>query len=256
MMTSLQETDAVAPMHATGSADSHAMKYRPDVDGLRAIAVMSVIVYHLFHTALPGGFLGVDMFFVLSGFLITTIIWREAQVRDFSILRFYDRRVRRILPALLLVLFATTIAALVILLPADLVGYGQSLLATMTFVANIYFWRDTDYFARVADYKPLLHMWSLGVEEQFYIFFPLLLVLLARFRQYVALYTIIPLAAASFALNIFANQVGGSSPAFFLLPTRAWELGLGAVIALLPTRVLRPTSANIIAAIGLVLVVV
>jgi peptidoglycan/LPS O-acetylase OafA/YrhL len=152
-----------------------------DVDGLRAIAVLSVIFFHLSKSVLAGGFLGVDMFFVLSGFLITSIIWREVQLKEFSILRFYDRRMRRILPALLAVLFLTTIASTILLLPADLIGYSRSLVATLTFVANIYFWRDTDYFSRDSQDKPLLHMWSLEVEEQFYIFFPLLLVFLARF---------------------------------------------------------------------------
>jgi peptidoglycan/LPS O-acetylase OafA/YrhL len=244
----------MVPANAIGSADSHAISYRPDIDGLRAVAVLSVIVYHLSKTALAGGYLGVDMFFVLSGFLITTIIWREAQLRDFSILRFYNRRIRRILPALLVLLFFTTIAATILLLPADLIGYNRSLIATMAFVANFYFWRDTDYFARVAEFKPLLHMWSLGVEEQFYIFFPLLLVLLARFRLYLALSVIGVLTIASFVLNIFAIHVGGFSPAFFLLPTRAWELGLGAIIALLPAHVMRPSLANIIALLALALI--
>ena len=115
------------------------MRYRPDIDGLRAIAVLSVVFFHLTRSALPGGYLGVDMFFVLSGYLITSIIWREVQDGQFSVARFYDRRIRRIMPALLFLVLLATIAASILLLPTDLVGYGKSLLATLGFVANVYF---------------------------------------------------------------------------------------------------------------------
>ncbi len=243
-------------LKSTGSADSHVIRYRADVDGLRAVAVLAVVFYHFSRTALPGGYLGVDMFFVISGFLITSIIWREVQGREFSIVRFYDRRIRRIMPALLLLLVPVTVAAVVLLLPADLVGYGRSLLATLAFVANIYFWRDTNYFSRAAEEKPLLHLWSLGVEEQFYILFPLLLALLARFWPRGAIPVIATLAVGSFALNVFALMIGADSPAFFLLPTRAWELGLGALLAVLPARAFpRGTVAAVLAAFGAVLVV-
>jgi peptidoglycan/LPS O-acetylase OafA/YrhL len=130
---------------ARGSADSHQTKYRPDLDGLRAVAVLSVIAYHLSPNLLQGGYLGVDIFFVLSGYLITSIIWREALNRNFSIRRFYERRVRRILPALLVLLIASSACALSILLPIDLLGFARSIFATLTFAANIYFWRDTNY---------------------------------------------------------------------------------------------------------------
>lgn len=210
--------------------------YRKDVDGLRAVAVLSVVAYHISHALLPGGYLGVDMFFVISGFLITSIIWRETLAGDFSIVRFYDRRIRRIMPALVLMSGAVTGAAIVLLLPADLMGYSKSLLATVGFVANVYFWRDTNYFSRAAEEKPLLHLWSLGVEEQFYILLPLILLLLGRFWRRGVLLTIALLAIGSFVLNVTALLIGAESPAFFLLPTRAWELGLGAVLAVLPTR--------------------
>jgi len=219
--------------------------------------VLSVVLFHLQRSALPGGYLGVDIFFVLSGYLITSIIWSEAQNRQFSIIRFYDRRIRRIMPALLLLLFLTTLASVALLLPADLIGYSKSLLATLTFVANIYFWRDTDYFSRTAEEKPLLHMWSLGVEEQFYILFPLILALLARWWPRGALPTIAILSIGSLAANMLALFLGGASPAFFLLPTRAWELGLGAVLALIPSyAVSRHTTVNLTAAIGALLVVI
>jgi peptidoglycan/LPS O-acetylase OafA/YrhL len=228
-----------------GSADSHVIRYRADLDGLRAIAVWSVIVYHLSHSALAGGYLGVDMFFVLSGYLITSIIWREQQQGRFSVVRFYDRRVRRIMPALLALLAFTTVLAAILLLPTDLIGYGKSLLATLGFVANIYFWRDTNYFSQLAATKPLLHLWSLGVEEQFYIFFPLLLALVNRIYRKAAFGLVTGLTLVSLVADIELRAHGGSSPAFFLLPTRAWELGIGAMLALAPERaVLRGWAAE------------
>jgi peptidoglycan/LPS O-acetylase OafA/YrhL len=246
-------------LKAVGSADSHAVRYRSDIDGMRAIAVLSVIFYHVYGSGIPGGFLGVDMFFVLSGFLITSIIWREAQLREFAIRRFYERRVRRILPALVVVLAATTIAATIVLLPADLLGYAKSLIATVGFAANLYFWHDADYFARSAEYKPLLHMWSLGVEEQFYIFFPLMLVFLARFHARVALLVTAGLALASFAANTFfdyTDYTNNGGTAFWLLPTRAWELGTGAIIALLPTKVAPRGTAEALGFLGLLLIAI
>ena len=242
---------------SSGSADSHVIRYRPDIDGLRGIAVLSVVFFHLTRAALPGGYLGVDIFFLLSGYLITSIIWHQVQVGSFSIVRFYDRRIRRIMPALLLLLFLTTVASIVFLLPADLIGYSKSLLTTLTFVANIYFWRDTNYFARAAEDKPLLHLWSLGVEEQFYILFPLILALLARWWPSGALPTIVALTLGSLAANVVALFVGAVSPAFFLLPARAWELGLGSFLALLPVRAApRAATASLGAAFGALLVVI
>lgn len=206
------------------------------MDGLRAVAVLSVIVFHLSRSVLPGGYLGVDIFFVISGYLITSIIWREISAGNFSIVRFYDRRIRRIMPALLAVLFAITLASLLLLLPIDLVGFARSIFATLGFVANVYFWRDANYFSRVAEEKPLLHIWSLGVEEQFYVIFPLLLLLLARKTKAWASICIAGLCIGSLIVNVFALKFDAYLPAFYLLPARAWELGAGALIALLPAR--------------------
>ena len=239
------------------SADSHLIRYRSDVDGLRAVAVLSVVFFHLFKPALPGGYLGVDMFFVVSGYLITAIIWLEIREGRFSIARFYDRRIRRIMPALLLLLLITTLASIPLLLPSDLIGYGKSLLATLVFSANIYFWRDTDYFSPAAEQKPLLHIWSLGVEEQFYILFPLILLLLARWWPQRAVYVVGALTVVSLGVNMAALYVGGGTPAFFLLPTRAWELGLGAVLALLPAHASpRGATAAVMASAGALLVAI
>jgi peptidoglycan/LPS O-acetylase OafA/YrhL len=238
-------------------APARVIAYRPDVDGLRAVAVLSVVIFHLSKSALPGGYLGVDIFFLLSGFLITSIIWHEVQDGAFSIAKFYDRRIRRIMPAMLVVLFASTIVALLLLLPTDLMGYSRSLLATLAFVANVYFWRDTDYFSRAAEEKPLLHLWSLSVEEQFYIFFPIVLVLLARWWRRGIMPMVVLLTVGSLIANIFLVSRGGGSPAFFLLPTRAWELGLGAVLALLPAHTnLQSTKAHLVSVFGGILILV
>jgi peptidoglycan/LPS O-acetylase OafA/YrhL len=228
--------------------------YRPDIDGLRAIAVAAVIAYHLVGARLPGGYLGVDIFFVLSGYLITSIIWREICDGSFSIVRFYDRRVRRIMPALLALLILSTIVAIGVLLPADLIGYAKSLLSTLVFIANFYFWRDTNYFSPNAEEKPLLHLWSLGVEEQFYILFPFLLLLIARFFRNGILPICILIVALSLGANVILDTFGGQSPAFFLLPTRAWELGVGAVVAVLPVKIQSSTLSDLCAALGALLV--
>jgi peptidoglycan/LPS O-acetylase OafA/YrhL len=228
------------------------VSYRRDIDGLRAIAVASVILFHTFASWLPGGYLGVDIFFVLSGFLITSIIQGELDSGHFSIVRFYERRIRRIIPALLAMLLVTSMVSIAILLPADLIGFAKSALATLTFSANIYFWLDTSYFARAAEEKPLLHIWSLGVEEQFYVLFPLILWSLARLWRNAALPIVILLSAASLLVNIVLNKVGGANPAFFLIPSRAWELGGGVILALMPvTYSPRGRWAESAAALGL-----
>ena len=193
-----------------------------------------MVLFHFAHDNLPGGFLGVDIFFVLSGYLITQIIHGEILAGRFTVRGFYERRVRRIVPALLVLLAFCAAVALLIMLPSDLMRFGQALLATLGFVANIYAWSDTNYFAPLAEQKPLLHMWSLGVEEQFYIFFPLLLWLLARRWPRLTLTTIVAITVGSFALNALMIEWRFTSAAFFLLPPRAWELGVGAVLALAP----------------------
>ena len=149
--------------------------YRTEIDGLRAIAVLSVLIYHAFPQYLPGGFIGVDIFFVISGYLITGIIFKELQSESFSLWSFYQRRIRRIFPALLLVFVVCTALGWVIMTPAEFELFGTHMIAGGGFVPNVLFWREAGYFDKEAITKPLLHLWSLGVEEQFYFVWPLLL---------------------------------------------------------------------------------
>jgi peptidoglycan/LPS O-acetylase OafA/YrhL len=223
--------------------------YRPDIDGLRAVAVIPVVLFHSGVSLFSGGFVGVDVFFVISGYLITQILYREAKEQRFSIARFYARRIRRIFPALFFVLLGTLAAGLWILLPDELSALARSVIATAIFCSNLLFWNETGYFATEAIYKPLLHTWSLAVEEQFYIFFPLGLWLVHRFRDRALLPVLILVTVLSFALNV---AIVDKAPVatFYMLPTRAWELLAGAIIAVAP---LRAGSAirQFIAAVGL-----
>ena len=209
------------------------MKYRPEVDGLRAIAVLAVILFHARLGPFPGGFLGVDVFFVISGYLITRIITPEVDGGSFSLRTFYVRRVRRILPMLYLVTLLCLPVALYLLISEDLTDLAKSAIAAVLIVPNFYFWDTADYFARAADFKPLIHTWSLGVEEQFYLLFPALLLLLAA-RARVAVLTLI--IAVSITLSI-AYQPHDADAVFYLLPFRAWELAAGALAALLDARI-------------------
>ena len=156
------------------------MRHRADIDGLRAIAVVPVVLFHAGVSQVSGGFVGVDIFFVISGYLITSLILGEMAEGRFSLLSFYERRIRRIFPALFLVLAVSSVLALRLFMPPDLVAFGRSLVATALFVSNMHFYGDSGYFAAALDTKPLLHTWSLAIEEQFYIVFPLLLLLAVR----------------------------------------------------------------------------
>lgn len=209
-----------------------AVKYRPDIDGLRAVAVMAVVLHHLSSRFFPGGYVGVDVFFVISGYLITKIISREMADGTFTFARFYERRIRRIFPALFAVLIAVLIAGYFILLPSDYLATFRGALGTVLFSANIVFWRDLmeGYFAADAKLNPLLHMWSLGVEEQFYLIFPLLLLLCSKYLKG----RLLPVLLLASAISLLAAQFllsDKSVAVFFLLPFRAWELLAGAILA-------------------------
>lgn len=219
--------------HTGQTRISSGRAYRPDIDGLRAVAVTIVVFFHAFPEALPGGFVGVDIFFVISGFLISGIVFDEVRDGTFSISRFYARRVRRIFPALMLVIGATAAAAWFILLPAAFAHFGKQAVASALFATNFFFWFQSGYFSPDANSFPLLHLWSLGVEEQFYIVWPLLVVLFANPKRWIRAALII--GSASFALSVVLADHRELD--FYLPLTRAWELVAGAALAWLERRV-------------------
>jgi peptidoglycan/LPS O-acetylase OafA/YrhL len=211
--------------------------YRPDIDGLRAVAVLSVLLFHAKLSGFSGGFVGVDVFFVISGYLITSIIAAELAVDQFCIAEFYARRVRRIFPALFTMTFVTGLVAGGFFLPVDFRAFGTSIVALATFSANILFWRQDGYFDEPAELKPLLHTWSLCIEEQFYLFFPLLLAVLWHLSPARRWRLLAGLGLLSFGLNLWITHKG-SEAAFYILPPRAWELLLGVLLALRPDALL------------------
>ena len=212
-----------APGHA-------AIRYRKDIDGLRALAILPVVLYHYQLLYMPGGFVGVDIFFVISGYLITSLLQDDIRKNRFSLTWFYERRARRILPALFFVLVLTSCAAFFILLPADFKDYGRSIAAATAFSSNIYFWATTDYFGRAAEYKPLLHTWSLAVEEQFYILFPPLLYATSRWGRNHIVKILAALALASLAGSLLLAYTH-PKPGYYLPMGRAWELLIGSLLA-------------------------
>ena len=219
--------DGVPPNWATSIREEIA--YRPDIDGLRALAVIAVVLYHGYPTYLTGGFIGVDVFFVISGFLISGNIFRRIEAGRFTIADFYGRRIRRIFPALSLVLTCCLAYGFVVLLPSELARLGQDVTAGAAFVANLLLWHEAGYFDRSALAKPLLHLWSLGVEEQFYIIWPLAMWLLYRQRRRNARPLLI-IGGVSLLLSLII--VGHSKTADFYSPlTRLWELNAGAILA-------------------------
>ncbi|AUW59844.1 hypothetical protein C1T17_18940 [Sphingobium sp. SCG-1] len=214
-----------------GAAAGHGMTYRPDIDGLRAIAVAAVVFYHAALPGMPGGFVGVDIFFVISGFLIGGQIYREGMAGAFSYASFYARRARRILPAFLTLIAIFYVVGLLALTPLELKELGKESLASIFAASNVLFYLGGGYFAPDADRNPLLMTWSLGVEEQFYILFPIILLLLLKQRWLSPLRAIVILSVLSFAGSLVLMEVKPTA-AFYLLPTRAWELGIGAVLAI------------------------
>lgn len=227
--------------------------YRGDIQGLRGVAVLAVVAFHLCAEWLPGGFTGVDLFFVVSGYVIAGSVARDLAGGRFSIGDFYARRARRLLPALMVVLAATSAAAMALLLPEDLVGYARSLAATAAFGANIWFWRDGGYFAPDAQTEPLLHCWSLGIEEQFYLVAPVGLAAIARYGRRRWLAWLLPLALGSFAVSVAAAFLAPRA-GFFLLPARAWELLAGMLVALAPARAAPRWLREAVAAAGMLAV--
>ena len=218
------------------------MDYRREIDGLRALAVLSVVFYHAGFKLFSGGFVGVDVFFVISGYLIASLILREQATGRFSLTTFYERRARRILPALLLVVSASVVPAFVLLHPGDFQSFARSVVSTLLIYSNIHFRRESGYFDTSAETKPLLHTWSLSVEEQFYVIFPIVFLLIVRYTRHLA----VPALLAAFCASLLYAQLGGllepgdasaadlSAPPsgnFYLLPSRIWELLLGSLVA-------------------------
>lgn len=206
------------------------MKYRREIDGLRALAVLPVILFHGGFQTFSGGFVGVDVFFVISGYLITSVILAEIEQGKFSIVNFYERRARRILPAIFLVMFACLPFALFLLAPGNMKEFSESLVSVNVFLSNIFFWRVSGYFDTAAELKPLLHTWSLAVEEQYYLLFPIFLATIYRLGRT----RIILVLSALFAVSLMVAEWGSfnkPTAAFFLLPTRVFEIIIGAMVA-------------------------
>ncbi|SHH18264.1 Peptidoglycan/LPS O-acetylase OafA/YrhL, contains acyltransferase and SGNH-hydrolase domains [Cognatiyoonia sediminum] len=232
------------------------MKYHPEIDGLRTVAVAPVILFHAGFSGFGGGYVGVDVFFVISGFLITSILISDLEQGTFSILKFYERRMRRILPALFVVVLACIPFAWVWLLPSAFKDFSQSVAAVGLFASNFLFWFEVDYFDTSAERKPLLHTWSLAVEEQYYIVFPVLLAVIWRLGQRSVFGIISVLALLSLAYTVVARSFGwASDAALFYLPfSRAWELFAGSLCAMIMRR--RSLSGNdAYAAVGLGLII-
>jgi peptidoglycan/LPS O-acetylase OafA/YrhL len=203
---------------------------RMDIQGLRALAILPVVLYHAKKSWMPGGFVGVDIFFVISGYLITRILLREIELGRFSIFNFYERRIKRIFPALTLVLLLTIIMGVWLLPPEDLSKLGKSSIATMVFASNLYFFKTTNYFADSADLQPLLHTWSLSVEEQFYILFPVILWMAYRRIHRWLKFALWGIAVLSLLLCVWTlNRY--PEAAFYLPMMRAYELLVGSILA-------------------------
>ena len=225
-------------------------RYRADIDGLRAIAVIGVVLFHA-GLGVSGGFVGVDVFFVISGFLITSLILRDLDRGSFSIVDFWERRARRIFPALAVVVIVTLIAGWFLMLPFGFQVLGQSVVALTVFASNMQFWRTSGYFDPAAEENPLLHTWSLSVEEQFYLVVPLLLLLVFTLRRqtWVGTYP----RCWSVASLVGFEFMAGRDPkgAFYLLPSRAWELGAGSLLASGPSSLASSSCAAVMAWLGL-----
>ena len=221
--------DKASSPSSTGALPGTAENYRPDIDGLRAVAILPVMFFHSGLGIFSGGFVGVDVFFVISGYLITIIIVRDQERGRFSIFEFYERRIRRIVPALFVVVACSYIAATMLMLPDQLAAFAKSALYLVAFSSNILFWHEQGYFEPQAQMIPLLHTWSLAVEEQFYAVFPIAVLLIKRVAASRFLFWFGFLAVGSLGLSIWSV---GHHPgaAFYLAPSRAWELLVGSLL--------------------------
>ena len=231
--------------------------YMPHIDGLRALAVLIIILFHLDVPYITGGFIGVDIFFVISGYLITNIISREIKEGKFSFANFYSRRIKRIFPALFFMLFITSLIALIFLEPQQFNSFFKALRMVSGQISNIFFSREVDYFAVGSEASPLLHTWSLGVEEQFYLLWPLIMVVTYKLfgikKMFISLILILLL---SLAVSEYLVQTDAMS-AFYLLHSRAWELALGSIIALkIIPEIKKRSLIEILSVLGLLLIII
>ncbi len=204
------------------------MKYRPEIDGLRALAILPIILFHAGFDLFSGGFVGVDIFFVISGYLITSILVDDIKNNRFSIINFYERRARRILPALFFIMLVCIPFSWLWMLPSQMMDFSKSLIAASLFISNILFWHENGYFAAASEEKPLLHTWSLAIEEQYYLIFPIFLILVWRFGKNRVFWIIVFLAAISLLLSEWGWR-NSTFANFYLAPTRAWELLFGSI---------------------------
>lgn len=238
----------------------HNISYRSDIDGLRALAILPVVLFHAFPNLIPGGFIGVDIFFVISGYLITSILLKDMQAGSYSIKTFYARRIRRIFPALSIVLLFSLALGWIVLTAVEYRALGKHAAGGAGFIANIMFWKEAGYFDAAADTKPLLHLWSLGIEEQFYIVWPVLLYFVVK-RSWNVLYVIIAVALLSFVWNV--ARIGIDPSGTFYSPfSRSWELALGAFLAYQAIKPIQSIAqliknhATHLSALGLLLVLI
>lgn len=207
------------------------MKFREDINGLRAVAVLPIVLYHAGMSNMSGGFVGVDIFFVISGYLISKIIIDELSIESFHLMEFYKRRIIRIFPALIFMLSTLLIVSFFLSLPSEIESLNATVIAATLSVSNIYFWFETNYFSPAAELQPLLHTWSLGVEEQFYLIFPLLLILVKKHFNQNYIRFLIAIIAISLVFSWYLS-VNHTAAGFYLLPSRAWELAMGSLVAL------------------------
>ncbi len=225
------------------------MQHRPEIDGLRAVAVVPVILFHAGVGWFSGGYVGVDVFFVISGYLITTIIAAAQDKGTFTILGFYERRARRIMPVLFTVILCCLPFAWAWMLPAQMKSFGESIIAVCLFLSNVLFWQESGYFAAAAEKQPLLHTWSLAVEEQYYVVFPIVLMALHRYGARLRFAAVLVAALTSFALAVY-GAVAFPNAAFYLPHTRAWELLAGSLCALILLKREQPGN-DVLSLIGL-----
>ena len=229
------------------------MKYRADIDGLRACAVIPVVLFHAGVPAITGGFVGVDVFFVISGYVISALLLEDINAGRFSIIAFYERRIRRIFPALVFVIAITTLAAGFLLLPREMIDFSKSVIASTLFASNIYFWKQAGYFDIASSLRPLLQLWTLAVEEQFYVLMPLAMyIAFALGSRWRLIFW--PVFLFSFGLSVAVTHIAPSAN-FYLLPTRAWELLLGALLVLTPPPTPSRRIAELLSVTGAILLI-